>query len=85
MSTKENIGTLDHVLHTIFELDNTAPLVKILKVERWDIFSFITEPHLAIETLNNVENIPHWQLEYISMFSDYFYYQQNHGDPLWKN
>ena len=77
MSAKE--GTLYHVLHAVSELDDTSPLVEKLKLEGWDIFSFITEPHLVIETLNNVEDIPHWQLEYISMFSEYFYYQQNHG------
>ena len=85
MSSKEDEDILHHVLNMIFELDDTSPLVKTLKSEGWDIFSFITEPHLAIETLNNVENVPHWQLEYISMFSEYFYYQQNHGEPLWNN
>ena len=79
MSSKEDEDILHHVLNMIFELDDTSPFVKTLKSEGWDIFSFITEPHLAIETLNNVENVPHWQLEYISMFSEYFYYQQNHG------
>ena len=62
MSTKEDRGTLDHVLHTIFELDNTAPLVKILKVEGWDILSFVTESDLAIASLKDADkNIPSWQ------------------------
>ena len=70
MPSKEDRDTLYHVLYTIFELDNTAPLVKILKVEGWDVLSFVTESDLAITTLNNAdENIPSWQLKYINIFS----------------
>ena len=86
MPSKEDRDTLYHVLYTIFELDNTAPLVKILKVEGWDVLSFVTESDLAITTLNNAdENIPSWQLEYINIFSQYFYYCQEYGEPLHNN
>ena len=81
MTIKEDRDTLCHILYTIFELDDTAPLVKILKEEKWDILSFLTESHLIITTLNDSdENIPSWQLEYINIFSEYFYYRQECGD-----
>ena len=86
MPSKDDRDTLYHVLYTIFELDNTTPLVKILKVEGWDVLSFVTESDLAITTLNNAdENIPSWQLEYINIFSQYFYYRQEYGEPLQNN
>ena len=53
MALKEDRDTLCHVLYTIFDLDDTAPLVKILKEEKWDILSFITESHLTITALND--------------------------------
>ena len=86
MPSKEDRDTLYHVLYTIFELDNTAPLVKILKVEGWDVLSFVTESDLVITTLKDAdENIPSWQIEYIKMFSEYFYHQQENGEPLVDN
>ena len=61
MPSKEDRDTLCHVLYTIFKLDDTAPLVKILKVEGWDILSFVTDSDLAITTLNDTdENIASW-------------------------
>ena len=73
MSSKEDEDILHHVLNMIFELDDTSPLVKILKSEGWDIFSFITESHAAITTLTKADcNIPSWQFEYIDMFSKFF-------------
>ena len=86
MALKEDRDTLCHVLYTIFDLDDTAPLVKILKEEKWDILSFITESHLIITALNDSDaNIPSWQLEYINIFSEYFYYRQEYGEPLHNN
>ena len=59
MSPKEDGDILHHVLSMIFELDDTSPLVKILKSEGWDILSFITESHVAITTLHEADcNIP---------------------------
>ena len=86
MTLKEDRDTLCHILYQIFELDDTAPLVKILKMERWDILSFVTEPELVITSLYDAdEDIPSWQLEYINIFSEYFYYRQEYGEPLHNN
>ena len=70
MPSTEDEDILHHVLNMIFELDDTSPLVKILKSEGWDIFSFITESHAAITTLTKADcNIPSWQFEYIDTVS----------------
>ena len=86
MSPKEYKETLSHVLLTIFGLDDATPLVKILELERWNILSFVTDPYSVIASLStNDAFIPSWQLVYIDMFSQYFYYRQDHGEPLHNN
>ena len=86
MSPKEDGDILHHVLSMIFELDDTSPLVKILKSEGWDILSFITESHAAITHLTKANcNIPFWQFQYIDMFSKYFYYCEEYGESLHNN
>ena len=72
--------TLIHMLHTVFDLADTDPLVQAMKRGRYDILTFVTMPDTIIEHIekDNV-NIPSWQHAYITMFSEYFITDKDMG------
>ena len=87
-TNKELREILHHVLHTIFELDEEAPLVQESTLRKYNIMDFVTMSDDIIADLQDwdvKENLPSWQLEYINMFSNYFYYCQKYGESLYNN
>ena len=74
--------TLSHILHTVFDVDNTDPLSKALQF--YGILDFINMSVTTNHELQN-HNIPSWQRLYITLFQDYFYWQQEHGTSLLNN
>ena len=74
--------TLSHILHTVFDVDNTDPLSKALQF--YGILDFINMSVTTNHELQN-HNIPSWQRLYITLFQDYFYWRQEHGTSLLNN
>ena len=78
--------TLIHILHTVFDLTDLDPLMCAMKLGKYDILTFVTTPDTIIDELEKANaNIPSWQFAYITMFSKYFYYRQENGEPLQNN
>ena len=51
--------TLMYILYTVFDLADTDPLVRTMKLGRYDILTFVTMPDTIIDNLEKANtNIP---------------------------
>ena len=83
-SHQTKMDNFRHIFHSVFGFDDAELLVRVLIRCEFNAIDLASMPDIVIESLNDV-NVPSWQIEYIKMFSEYFYHQQENGEPLVDN